>query len=116
MSDFATGLGYFVIIVIGLLLAWHLISEVVELFRRWFVKPEYPCEKCNSRFTLLSGKNFGFETGKFYRTHCLACGKVSSFHFSYYRGMGRSCGKGVGWEGKSLASVIAENRSYRTVR
>lgn len=99
---------------LGLIAFLFIACEVIELVRRWFVKPEYPCQKCGSRYTLLSGKYFGIDSGSFYKTRCLACGHQSGYTYSYYRGKGRSVGRTkIGWESKSLSDVIAEDRQYK---
>jgi DNA-directed RNA polymerase subunit RPC12/RpoP len=98
---------------VALVIVTVLIVDAIELVRRWFVKVEYPCKNCGSRFTTLHGKNFGISTGTYYAAHCLACGHKSDHAHSYYRGTGRWCGKSVkGWERKSLAEAVAEDRKY----
>ena len=66
--------------------------RAIELFRRWFVKVEYRCEKCDSRFTLLKGEYLGISTGTYYRIRCLICGTNSENRYPYFRGQGKQCG------------------------
>lgn len=99
---------------IALVVAIVIVRTMIELVRRWFVKAEYPCDACGSRFTTLHGKWMGIDTGTFYSVHCLACGHRSTYSHPYHRGTGRQCGEGVsGWQRRSLASMLAENAKYR---
>ena len=107
--------GSFDIVIFGILALCVLVlfaRRLIELYRRWFVKVEYPCPACGSRFTTLHGKYLGIETGSFYRTHCLRCKHVSSRGNPYYFGKGKWVGeKRIGWRRKSLAASIAENQA-----
>ncbi len=92
--------------IIGLLV----VIPLIELFRRWFVKPEYYCRHCGSRFTLLSGKYFGISTGSYYQIRCLVCGETTDYKYSYYFGKGMRVGrKWIGWEHRALSDIKAED-------
>ena len=80
---------YTVFLIIGLLT----MRTLLELFRRWFVRVQYPCNVCGSRFTTFKRKWFDISTGTLYATKCLACHKHSDFRYSYYRGLGKHCGE-----------------------
>lgn len=98
----------------ALLIAVIIIRAAGELFRRWFVKVEYPCESCGSRFTTLHGKWMDISTGTLYATHCLACKHQSKHSHPYHFGTGRWCGESVsGWQRKPLTDTLAEDAAHR---
>ena len=98
--------------VFALIIGWIIITQSLELIRRWFFNPEYRCEKCGSAITSLVKDHWDLSTGTLYKVRCLNlfCRHWNENLVFYYYGKGRSCGEGYnGWK-KSFYSKKHETK------
>jgi hypothetical protein len=109
MNGLANGIGYAFIWLILTLIGFFMLRTILELIRRWFFNPEYRCDKCGSPVTALVKDSWDLCTGTLYKVRCYKpwCRHWNAERVFYYRGKGRSCGKGYnGWKRSRYADQV----------
>lgn len=108
MNTLANLVGNLVVWSFLLIILAFLALRGLELFRRWFVRPQYYCRTCGTRFTFLKGKWFGISTGSFYNINCV-WGHSGDYKHPYYFLSGPNCNDYKNaWKPKSLQKIKDE--------